>query len=88
MDNIKIGQLILRLCKENNMTQLQLADLVLHTPRLVLSEPMKTALSITRVLFFYVAILSRIIARIFFSRLLTCTCVIFRIFAVCVCVLL
>ena len=52
MDNIKIGQLILRLRKENNMTQLQLADLVLHTPRLVLSEPMKTALSITRVLFF------------------------------------
>ena len=52
MDNVKIGQLILRLLKENNMTQLQLADLVLHTPRLVLSEPMKTALSITRVLFF------------------------------------
>lgn len=46
MDNVKIGQLILRLRKENNMTQLQLADLVLHTPRLVLSEPMKTALSI------------------------------------------
>ena len=37
MDNVKIGQLILRLHKENNMTQLQLADLVLHTPRLVLS---------------------------------------------------
>ena len=52
MDNVKIGQLILKLRKENNMTQLQLADLVLHTPRLVLSEPMKTALSITRVLFF------------------------------------
>ena len=52
MDIVKIGQLILRLRKENNMTQLRLADLVLHTPRLVLSEPMKTALSITRVLFF------------------------------------
>lgn len=52
MDIVKIGQLILKLRKENNMTQLQLADLVLHTPRLVLSEPMKTALSITRVLFF------------------------------------
>lgn len=53
MDNVKIGQLILKLRKENNMTQLQLADLVLHTPRLVLSEPIKTALSITRVLFFF-----------------------------------
>lgn len=52
MDIVKIGQLILRLCKENNMTQLQLADLVLHTPRLVLSGHLKTALSITRVLFF------------------------------------
>ena len=52
MDNVKIGQLILKLRKENNMTQLRLADLVLHTPQLVLSEPMKTALSITRVLFF------------------------------------
>ena len=52
MDNVKIGQLILKLRKENNMTQLRLADLVLHTPRLVLSEPMKTAISITRVLFF------------------------------------
>ena len=53
MDNVKIGQLILKLRKENNMTQLRLADLVLHTPQLVLSEPMKTALSITRVLFFF-----------------------------------
>lgn len=26
MDNVKIGQLILRLRKENNMTQLQLAE--------------------------------------------------------------
>lgn len=52
MDNVKIGQLILKLRKENNMTQLQLADLVLHTPRIILSEPMKTALSIKRVLFF------------------------------------
>lgn len=52
MDNVKIGQLILKLRKENNMTQLQLADLVLHTPQLVLSEPMKTALSIKSVLFF------------------------------------
>ena len=83
MDNVKIGQLILKLRKENNMTQLQLADLVLHTPRLVLSEPMKTALSSEgAVLLFYVAIFSRIIARIFFSRLLTCTCVILRILAV------
>ena len=53
MDNVKIGQLILKLRKEKNMTQLQLADLVLHTPRLVLSEPMKTALTITRVLLFF-----------------------------------
>lgn len=53
MDNVKVGQLILKLRKENNMTQLQLADLVLHTSRLVLSEPIKTALSITRVLFFF-----------------------------------
>ena len=52
MDNVKIGQLILKLRKENNMTQLQFADLALHTSRLVLSEPIKTALSITRVLFF------------------------------------
>ncbi len=89
MDNVKIGQLILKLRKENNMTQLRLADLVLHTPRLVLSGYIKTALSSEgAVLLYYVAIFSRIIARIFFSRLLTCTCVIFRIFAVCVCVLL
>lgn len=53
MDNVKIGQLILRLHKENNMTQLQLADLVLHTPRFVLSRRIKTALSIARVLFFF-----------------------------------
>ena len=89
MDNVKIGQLILKLRKESNMTQLQLADLVLHTPRRVLSGYIKTALSSEgAVLLYYVAIFSRIIARIFFSRLLTCTCVIFRIFAVCVCVLL
>lgn len=53
MDNVKIGQLILKLRKENNMTQLQFADLVLHTSRLVLSELIKTALSITRMLFFF-----------------------------------
>lgn len=45
MDIVKIGQLILKLRKENNMTQLQLADLVLHTPRFVLSKYIKTALS-------------------------------------------
>ena len=76
MDNVKIGQLILRLHKENNMTQLQLADLVLHTSRLVLSEPIKTALSNEGAVILWlchVAIFSRIIARIFFSRLLTCT---------------
>ena len=84
----KFGLNIVYYRKRKKLTQLQLADLVLHTPRLVLSEPIKTALSITRVLVCYVAIFSRIIARIFFSRLLTCTCVIFRIFAVCVCVLL
>lgn len=44
-DNVKIGQLILKLRKENNMTQLQLADLVLHTSRFVLSKYIKTALS-------------------------------------------
>lgn len=91
MDNVKIGQLILRLRKENNMTQLQLAEkmgisdkasvfctrqinLVLHTSRLVLSGHIKTALpNEGAVLLYYVAIFSRIIARIFFSRLLTCT---------------